>query len=52
MIPENVLSAVRDQLRPLVMELARYTSSDDSIQMVFEVGSVTFEFNKSDEIVN
>lgn len=45
MIPENVLNAIHEQLRPLVLELARYnTSPNDSILMEFDVGSVRFDF--------
>lgn len=50
MIPENVLNAIHEQLRPLVLELARYNSLYDSIQMEFDVGSVRFDFkDKKDE---
>lgn len=52
MIPENVLNAIYEQLRPLVLELAMYNASlNDSIQMEFEVGSVRFEFkyNKDED---
>lgn len=45
MIPDNVLNAIHEQLRPLVLELARYnTSPDDSIQMEFDVGTVRIDF--------
>lgn len=45
MIPEKVLNAVYEQLRPLVMELAKYNlSPPESIRMDFGVGSVLFEF--------
>ena len=44
MIPEKVLNAVYEQLRPLVMELAKYNLPQESIRMNFGVGSVLFEF--------
>ena len=51
MIPESVLNAVYDQLRPLVIELARYTASpEESVRMDFEVGSVLFEFKNNENL--
>ena len=51
MIPESVLNAVYDQLRPLVNELARYTASpEESVRMDFEVGSVLFEFKNNENL--
>lgn len=45
MTPEKVLNAVYEQLRPLVMELAKYNLPlQESIRMNFDVGSVLFEF--------
>ena len=45
MTPEKVLNAVYEQLRPLVMELAKYNlPPQESIKMNFGVGSVLFEF--------
>lgn len=53
MTPDNVLNAIYDRLRPLIIELARYNTSMGSIRMEFDVGSVTFEFkDSSDEIAN
>ena len=51
MTPENVLNAIYEKLRPLVLELARYnTSPDDSILMEFDVGTVRIDFkDKKDE---
>ena len=46
MIPERVIMAVTEQMRPLILELARYGIAGNSIKMNFEVGSVLIEFNK------
>ena len=51
MTPENVLNAIYERLRPLIKELARYNTPNESIEMEFEVGKVIFEF-KSNEIAN
>ena len=47
MIPDNVLNAVYDQLRPLVMELARYNAPGETVQVNFDVGSVEIKFNSN-----
>lgn len=53
MTPENVLNAIYDRLRPLVLELARYNTPLETIRMEFDAGNVTFEFkDNSDEIAN
>lgn len=44
MIPEKVATAVTEQMRPLILELARYALSGNSIKMNFEVGTVLIEF--------
>ena len=40
----QVLNAVYDHLRPLVMELAKYNPPNEEVKMNFEVGEVTFKF--------
>ena len=50
MIPENVLNAIHEKLRPLVLELARYNTPDGSILMESDVGTVRIDFkDKKDE---
>lgn len=44
MIPDNVLNAVYDQMRPFVIELARYNVASESITINFEVAKMTIEF--------
>lgn len=51
MTPENVLRAVYERLEPLLIELARYNTPNESIEMEFDAGKVIFEF-KSNEIAN
>lgn len=44
MIPEKVLNAVYEQLEPLLTEMAKYATSDKSVLMEFEAGSIRFTF--------
>lgn len=44
MTPDQVLNAVYDQLRPLVIELAKYSLPNEEVKINFEVGEVTFKF--------
>ena len=44
MIPENVLNAVSEQLRPLVVELSRYNT--DVLKIEFDIGTVKIEFKQ------
>jgi hypothetical protein len=53
MIPEKVLNAVYEQLRPLIIELAKYNKSpNDSVVMEFLEGFVRFDFKDKDETSN
>lgn len=53
MVPESVLNAVYDQLKPCVIKLAEYIASpNEAVRMDFEVGSVLFEFKKNHEDYN
>lgn len=50
MVPESVLNAVYDQLKPCVIKLAEYIASpNEAVRMEFTVGSVLFEFKKKNE---
>lgn len=44
MTPPKVISAIHEQLNPLVLELAKYNLKGSIIKMEFESATVTFEF--------
>jgi hypothetical protein len=44
MMPENVLKAVSEQLRPLVVELSRYNT--DVLNIELDIGTVKIEFKQ------
>ena len=47
MIPNNVLDTISEQLRPLLVELARYAKPEETVRITFDIGGVLFDFKNS-----
>ena len=45
MIPDQILNELYTQLRPIILELAKYNHSYEEIQMNFEVGEVNIKLH-------